>query len=219
MSEALTLHFSQMLAPATPARHLEADDMPWATELLIAALTEHPVMRYICQGPAEAEQKRWLLQGLLRFGMRYGTVYANAGRTALAIWLPPGRVAITPARLLRAGLLPAAPWRLGLAGFKRLRRLLRASSWLRRQSLSTPHHHLLALVVHPDAQGLGVGRRLLLATLAVRRTAQAPSYLSTQVPAHLPFYQRLGFQVVGHCSVGEGPTALIDWGMLRTPRA
>jgi len=206
----------QTLAP--PARHLETVDLPWATDLLGSALATHPAICYLCQGPDAPAQAAWLLRGLLRFSLLYGSVYTNAEQTALAIWLSPGRVAITPARLLRAGLLPAAPWRLGFAGFQRLQRLLAATSWLRRQSLSTPHHHLLALAVRPDAQKRGVGQRLLQATLAIRQASHAPSYLDTQIPAHIGFYQRLGFQLVGHSLVAPAPHALTNWGLLRPAR-
>lgn len=205
----------QTLAP--PARRLDAADLPWATELLAAALAGHPTLGYLCPAQEGPERATWLVAALLRYALLFGSIYTNPEHTALALWLPPGRVAITPARLLRAGLLPTASWRLGYAGCRRLQLLLAATGWLRRQSLGTPHHYLLALVVRPEFQGQGVGRRLLLATLAVRQGGPAPCYVDTQVPAHLPFYQLLGFRLVGHCTVGPGPHSLTNWGLVRTP--
>lgn len=102
-------------AAAPPARRLAPGDLPWAADLLSAALADHPALAYVCSGPRAEGRAAWLLRGLVRFGLRYGTGYANPEGTALTLWLP-GAVAVSPGRLLRAGLLPAAPWRLGLAG-------------------------------------------------------------------------------------------------------
>lgn len=201
-------------AAGPPARRLAPADLPWAAELLSTALVGHPALTYVCAGPHAQAQAAWLLRGLLRFGLHYGTAYANPEGTALALWLP-GAVAASPGRLLRAGLLPAAPWRLGLAGCGRLQQLLDATGWLRRQSAPLPHHHLLALAVRPDAQGRGAGRRLLLATLATRQATQTACYTDTQTPALLPFFQRLGFRLVGHCPVGPGALELTNWGLVR----
>jgi GNAT superfamily N-acetyltransferase len=197
----------------TGPRWLKAADLGWATALLTAATVVHPAIRYVCAGPAAAQQQRWLMRLLLILTLRHGMAYTNAANTALVLWLNP----TAPPMLWawRLAMLPAAVWHLGLAGSQRCHRLLSTMAWLRHQSLGGPHHLLLAVAVHPSAQGRGEGRRLLTATLALRQSSW-PCYFSSQIPAQLAFYQGLGFELAGHCAVGWGPAGLLsNWGLLR----
>ncbi|GAA4025393.1 hypothetical protein GCM10022409_06710 [Hymenobacter glaciei] len=207
------------MRPATtpPVRRLEPADLAWATALLLAASFEHPVLRHCCAGPTAPAQGAWLLQLLLRFGLRHGRVYADADGLALAIWLSSDHLGAARWPLLRAGVLPAALWRLGWAGLSRLRHHLRAMAWLREQTVDPGgHHYLLALAVHPAARGQGRGRRLLQATLAaMQATAAVPCYLDTQGAEQLPFFQRLGFRLAGQCPSGPEGGAPTTWGLLR----
>jgi GNAT superfamily N-acetyltransferase len=195
-------------------RRLETTDLDWAAVLLTQALAAHPVLHYVCAPPAAARRQRWLLKQLLDYVFRHGVAYTNAAGTALVLWLHPTEGARP--WTLQFRLLPAIR-HLGWAGSRRLRRLIRTVAWLRRQSLAGPHHLLLGVAVHPLAQGRGEGRRLLAATLALR-CSPLPCYFSGQVPTQLAFYQGLGFELAGHCTVGEGPDGMLsNWGLLRPP--
>lgn len=201
---------------APPARRLEPADLVWATDFLAAASTDHPLLDYCCSGAQAPRQRLWLLEKLLRFGLCYGRVYANADASALAVWLGPSRRAATLGRLLRSGLLPAALWRLSWEGCRRLCRYLLATDWLRRQNAAAQqHYYLLALVVHPAVRGRGLGRRLLQATMAAMQATQAPCYLDIQRHTELAFFQRLGFRLLGQCPAGAGALAPVSWGLVR----
>lgn len=205
---------------ALPARRLEPADLVWATALLEASCAEHPVLAYCCAGPSARAQRLWLLEQLLRFGLRFGRVYTNADASAVAVWLGPGHPAATLYRLLRTGLLPAALWRLDWGGFQRLRHYLVATAWLRRHSIAaTTHYYLLALAVRPNVRGQGLGRRLLQATLVAMQATHAPCYIDAQHPMQLGFFQRLGFRLTGQCATGHDAAAPTNWGLLREGRA
>lgn len=194
-------------------RRLETADLGWAAVLLEQALAAHPALAYVCGRPAKAGSQHWLLKQLLDYVFRHGVAYTNAAGNALVLWLNPTELH-QPWGMQLWLLLPAIR-RLGWAGSRRLHRLLRTMAWLRRQSLAGPHHLLLGVAVHPVAQGRGEGRRLLAATLALRQSP-LPCYFSGQVPAQLAFYQGLGFELAGHCTVGEGPDGVLsNWGLLR----
>ncbi|UOQ99425.1 GNAT family N-acetyltransferase [Hymenobacter sp. 5317J-9] len=194
-------------------RRLEAADVAWATALLLRATAAHPALRYVCDGTSEVRQQ-WLLKQLLLLVLRHGAAYTNAPGTALALWLGPAQATV---RTTPWWLLPATIWHLGWAGHRRLGRLLSTIAWLRRHGVAGPHHLLLGVAVLPEAQGRGEGRRLLTSTLALRQTP-LPCYFSTQVPAQLAFYQGMGFELAGHCPVGDGPDGpLSNWGLLRPP--
>ncbi|MDO7849886.1 GNAT family N-acetyltransferase [Hymenobacter sp. M29] len=203
-----------------PARRLEPADLSWAAAFLEVACADHPMLSYCCRGPKADEQRLWLLEQLLRFGLRYGRVYTNAEGNALAVWLGPEHSAATLRRLLRTGLLPAALWRLNWAGFQRLRHFLVATTWLRRHSLAgSSHFYLLALAVHPANRGQGLGRSLLRVTLAAMQAGHSACYLDTQQPAQLAFFQRLGFRATGQCATGRAADAPTNWGLLREAQA
>lgn len=204
-------------AVASPARRLEPADLAWATTLLAAACTHHPVLHYCCPGgPAALPRRRWLLQQLLGFGLRFGRVYANTEGTALAVWLGPGSAGAVWRQVLRTGLLAAALVRLGWGSTQRVRRFVAASNWVRRHGTAAAlPHYLLALAVHPAHRGQGHGQRLLQATLAVAQPALAASCVSLQEPRQLPFYQRQGFRLLGQCPAGLGPDGPACWGLVR----
>lgn len=205
---------------ALPARRLEPADLVWATALLEMSCAGHPVLEYCCVGPDAKSKRLWLLEQLLRFGLRFGRVYTNADASAVAVWLGPGHPAATLYQLLRTGLLPAALWRLNWGGFQRLRHYLVATSWLRRHSLeATTHYYLLALAVRPDARSRGLGRRLLQATLVAMQATHAACYIDAQHPAQLGFFQRLGFRLTGQCPTGHDASAPTNWGLMREGRA
>ncbi|MDO7854306.1 GNAT family N-acetyltransferase [Hymenobacter convexus] len=201
---------------ALPARRLDAADLSWATLLLTDACADHPVLRYCCSEPDAPAQRTWLMEQLLRFGMRFGRVYTNATSTALAIWVRPGQSVANGWQLLQSGFLPAALWRLPGKSWLRLRQHLGAAARLRRASgAAACHHHLLALAVSPLHRGQGQGRRLLQATLAAMQATHAPCYLDTQVPEQLPFYQRIGFRLTGQCPASAGTDTPLMWGLVR----
>ena len=205
---------------ALPARRLEPADLVWATALLEVSCAEHPVLAYCCAGPDAQSKRLWLLEQLLRFGLRFGRVYTNADASAVAVWLGPGHPAATLYQLLRTGLLPAALWRLDWGGFRRLWHYLGATAGLRRHSVAmSAHYYLLALAVRPKARGLGLGRRLLQATLVAMQATHAPCYLDAQHPAQLGFFQRLGFRLAGQCATGHEASAPTNWGLIREGRA
>ena len=80
------------------------------------------------------------------------------------------------------------------------------------------YHFVGMLGVRRSAQGRGHGRALLdrVKQLAVD-DGQDGVALSTEDPANLPFYEHVGFEVVGHLSIpnaeSTGPPTLDTWGL------
>lgn len=114
-------------------------------------------------------------------------VLATPGRTAAAIWLPPGhwrgglpelaRTAVPLGRALRGGVL----------------RGLRLQAVVERHHLREPHWYLEALGAVPEARGTGVGARVVQPVLDVCDAARLPAYLESSNPRNWSFYERLGF--------------------------
>ena len=86
---------------------------------------------------------------------------------------------------------------LGPDGTARLEQL--SDVW-KKLEFQEPHYHLGMLGVAKKHQGEGHGRRLLEAVQAMSETdpESAGVGLSTEDPSNVPFYQRNGYQIIGH---------------------
>jgi GNAT superfamily N-acetyltransferase len=80
-----------------------------------------------------------------------------------------------------------------------------------------PHWNLETMGIVPDAQGRGVGTRLLAPGLARADQDGLACYLTTARRENLRFYGRFGFEVE-HDALQLAPGGPTSWGMRRPPR-
>jgi len=89
-----------------------------------------------------------------------------------------------------------------------LRSAMRVGSWLSVWSKRDPaerHIHLGPIGVSPDAQGRGVGRRLMERYCHHLDEMGVVGYLETDRPGNVTFYTKFGFQVVGTALIHAVP--------------
>jgi GNAT superfamily N-acetyltransferase len=81
-------------------------------------------------------------------------------------------------------------------------------------NVAEPNIHVNMLGVPPRFQGRGLGRVLLERVHAMSREHPDSRGISltTESAGNVPFYQRLGYQLVGHGRIGPG---LESWGFFR----
>ncbi len=80
-----------------------------------------------------------------------------------------------------------------------------------------PHAYLWFLGVTPEAQGHGVGSRLLQHASARLDANGEPAYLETQTERNVALYRRHGFEVISeHRCRSDAP---MMWSMWRDPQA
>jgi ribosomal protein S18 acetylase RimI-like enzyme len=132
---------------------------------------------------------------------------------AAAVWMPPE--ATGPISLLDE--LRVAPAILRATGLARVPRILALQSAIdAHHPKSPPYAYLWFLGVRPEAQGMGVGSRLL--RVATRRLDEAglPAYLETQTRRNVALYRRHGFEVTAefHARADSPPM----WSMWREPQ-
>jgi ribosomal protein S18 acetylase RimI-like enzyme len=130
----------------------------------------------------------------------------RSGSDGVAFWHPPGDGATVPVRAA----LRLAPAFLSVAAHHPVAavRVLAAVTAARPEE---PHWYLSHLAVAPQAQGRGVGGRLLRAGLAGAEADGVGVYLETANPANLPFYGRHGLTQVGTVEVGSAPPVWLLW--------
>lgn len=102
------------------------------------------------------------------------------------------------APLERARMVPSMVAGVGLRPALRLTRWLTAWSSL---DPSEPHLHLGPIGVDPEAQGRGIGARLMNVFCAELERNALPGYLETDRPENVAFYARSGFEVIAEREV------------------
>ena len=161
---------------------------------LSASFAADPIFNWFLRADARHDSARLKLFNLLiAMGLADGQVFRPASGGAASIWLPSESLGPTPfLQELRA--LPAI---LGATGFSRLPRMSAMRSMMdAHHPKSPPHAYLWFLGVRPEAQGFGVGSRLLAHGLARVDAQGLPAYLESSNEANVPLYRRHGFEVV-----------------------
>ncbi|MEO7027170.1 MAG: GNAT family N-acetyltransferase [Caulobacteraceae bacterium] len=132
---------------------------------------------------------------------------------AAAVWLPFS--AVGPVSLIDE--LRLAPMILAATGFSRISRLLALQNALEsRHPKDRPHAYLWFLGVRPEAQGLGVGSRLLRVASERLDAARMAAYLETQTERNVGLYRRHGFEVTTEFRARRD--APLMWAMWREPK-
>lgn len=111
--------------------------------------------------------------------------------------LPPGKSDITLRdHLKHQCIIPRALWRLGIRKALRAEKVFAHQSRVHRRLMPTDHWYLLALAVHPQAQGQGYGKYLINEALQLANTSSHPMYLETESRENVKLYQHFGFELL-----------------------
>jgi ribosomal protein S18 acetylase RimI-like enzyme len=181
-----------------------------AAATLTAAFHDGALFTY-----AEPDERRrrnrlpWLFEGILLHCRRHGGVEVVENAAAVAGWVPGARLALTPADLVRTGLI-AAPARIGPVTTRRLDRHERPIEPRLLDALTDTTAYLWVLGTHPDRQGGGLGSLAVAAASASMRAAgHDRCLLRTDDEDNVPFYLHLGFEVVE--KLDHLPSGLPSW--------
>ncbi len=186
-------------------------------DVLAAAFRDYPVMRYALSDASDEYDARLreligffcdarLTRGWPVLGIRDGQTLAAAALVSEPRDVP------APPELKRKHLRVARI--IGRAAFDRMAQYERQSTGHEPES---PHYFLGMIGVAPGHQGKGYGLALLEAVQALSE-GDADSTgvtLSTEDPANVPYYQRVGYRVVAEADIGDIHT----WCMFRPNRA
>ena len=180
--------------------------------VLAEAFTGYPVMRFVLgddDGPDRLTTlvRLFTMARVLRGEPMLGVWDGDTLAAAAIASDPHGAAAPDAFRTLRA-----ETWRtLGDDAEKRYDRYGEAT---RTFAIDAPHIHLNMVGVRRTHQRTGLGRILIDAVQDLSRARPASSgvSLATEDPANVPYYQRLGFEIVGHAQVAPG---LETWSFFR----
>jgi ribosomal protein S18 acetylase RimI-like enzyme len=197
---------------------LRPEGIDQAAELLARSFETTPDYTHMFPDPYT---RRDALRGFMRAPVRDSQAEGNcwmatdgAMLLGVAAWQAPGRYPWSMGRNLRA--LPATLSVLRHAPGS-IRDLIEFGSTIDSHFPETPVWYLQVIGVIPEAQGLGVGSRLLEPALDLADRDRVPCYLETSNDKAVPFYLRAGFEIDRQDVelMTGGPTY---WLMTRPPR-
>lgn len=204
-------------APGGNIIRLNSDDLEWMTDLLTEAFLHEAPTTHLFLGPDRRLQTTYFMRCSCAYALLFGECYATHDKKGVALWLLPGKTAMSLGKMYQAGML-SAPRRMGLSAFFRFMGFAAHTDKLHKAAAPMPHYYLFALGVHPSAQGNGIGGQLVRGMLERIDQEGLPAYLETQSSRNVELYRRLGFDVAAE---GAFPklAGLNNWGMLRPSAA
>ena len=149
-----------------------------------------------------------VLRGLYRRGLILGA-FSDGRLVGVSGMARPGFCQPTPREKL--ALIPSLVF--GNPLWTPMRILRWVGEWERRDP-AAPHWHLGPVAVDSHLQGRGLGSSLLAAFCGRMDDCHALSYLETDTPENVRFYERFGFRVVADAKVLDVP----NWFMSRPAR-
>jgi ribosomal protein S18 acetylase RimI-like enzyme len=180
------------------------------------AFLSDPLYKHIFPDAATREDlAAWEFGGIIRYGIRFGEVYAAVDLSGCAVWLPPGETDFAEERMAEIGLVDfPAPMEVASQG--RLTRFIRESEEYHRSVAPDLHWYLVLLAVDPTRQGQGIGNALLRGGLDKADAGGHLVYLEATSHDNVPFYRRRGFEVRTEAFLTDGGPCI--WYMVRDPR-
>lgn len=197
----------------TPKR-VDASDVALAAADLSAAFVTDPHVSWFVRGDArcDAARLKFFQFILTQMALPDGEVTRPAAGGGAAVWIP--SETLVPQSLIEE--LRALPLLLATTGLGRFGRLVALRTAMdKHHPMHRPHTYLWFIGVTPQAQGLGMGSRLLKAGLDQLDAAGRPAYLETSTERNVSLYRRHGFEIVAdYKPAPDGPQT---YGMWREP--
>ena len=179
-------------------------DLPEVVDIWFDAFSNDPWLRWIARSDDEWATfgPEWLAFVADQASV-HGHTYLGGHGEAAAAWIPPGHDFITADDLPEVRRILAAH-----VGEARAEQAVATMGGAGSRAPDAPHWTLLYLGVRSTSQSRGVGGVIVAPMLDVADADGLPSSLVSSNPRNVPFYERLGFQVVAEVPTPDGATAL-----------
>ncbi len=195
---------------------LSKDQIEPASEMLVRSFFNDPKLTHILPEEEERREKgKHLFAFELRYGLRYGRVYATSPNLeGVATWIPSEKAAITFWRAMLCGGM-ALQRGLGKEAMDRLEAFSDQVDAYHKKHIPGPHCYLFFIGVDPRHQGQGYGGMLIRPMLDWLDEKGMACYLNTQNETNIGLYEHFGFTVVEQVTLPG--TAFVHTGMIREP--
>jgi ribosomal protein S18 acetylase RimI-like enzyme len=188
------------------ARKATADDVDRLKVALAEAFSEDPVFDWLL--PHETSRPARLRQffgvELRQLVLVRGCAWTSDELVGAALSLPPGAWRTPPRVAVRQG---------GIFGIH-LPKAAGLLALMERRHIREPHYYFPYIGVAPDAQGQGLGSRLMRAALDRCDKEGLPAYLEATTERNVVLYERLGFKLTSELRFAGSPPLRL---MVRPP--
>jgi len=170
--------------------------------VLSRAFSNDPYYHYIMPDDLKRmDQTRWWMTILLRYTLKYGTIYYTDDHKGIAMWLGPEKPMVDDIKILSMGLIKYL-YKVGVKDFFRLLGI--NGQWDREhKKLGKKHYYLMVIGVEPEFQQRGIGSSLMRAGLKKADDDKLECFLETVTPQDVRFYQKHYFEVLYSSGFGE----------------
>ena len=190
-----------VLFPPASIYQVQKKDILSTAGVLTEAFLNDPFFKYIMNGDYGRDKLYYFQQFTVRYGMKYGNVFASSGNIeGAAVWLPPGSTHIGAIRFVKGGgviLRQLFPRNLS-ERFKFFTRLLNYSNYsneIHIRNAPFPHWYLMAIGISDKYRQQGYASRLMKPMLEYFDSINIPCYLETHNEKNLAIYEHFGFRI------------------------
>ena len=154
-----------------------------------AAFFDDPIFGWLIgRGPSRQARLERYFAIQLAHSLADGCVWTSEGLQGAALCMPPGQWRLPPQLMIANGGRFASVFR------GRLPRAVGLLAAIERRHLRGAHYYFANIGVAPEAQGQGLGSRLMAPTLDRCDEEGLPAYLEASSERNAALYERLGFQ-------------------------
>jgi len=198
---------------------VQKQDVPRAGVVLADAFQHDPIWQKFFKPETRIDQRGVLFESPIKFGLKYGAVYAPSERLeGIALWVPGDSADMTVWRLIRSGAIIS-----GMKAMSVCTDLARKPGQIlgplevdrNAHMKGRSYIYLMILGVATECQEQGFGTKLLSALIEESERARVPIYVETETERNVSMYERSGFRVID-----QVPLPIIDlpqWEMVREP--
>lgn len=172
-------------------------DIPKAGSVLADAFQHDPVWEKVLEG-TKPDQRRAFFESPVRYGLKYGEVYAPSERLeGIAAWLPCNFADMTVWRGIRSGSF-ASGMKLGMKTLMKMKPIFEPLEADRRENMKgRVYIYLMIIGVASEFQGQGHGGKLLRALIEESEHVGFPIYIETATMRNVRMYEKFGFKRLG----------------------
>ena len=193
-------------------------DIVRASRVLADAFQRDPLWNKIFEGERNIEKRfQAFFEGGVRYGLKYGEVYAPSKNLEGVIGLVPGKYAdMSWWRSIRSGSMSVG-MRMGLNAAKKMGTIFKPVVKDRREHMAgCTYLYTLVFGVSTELQGKGFGRKLIGAAIEKSEREGLHLYLETETEENVRMYEHFGFRLLKKITL-----PIVDlpmWEMVREPK-
>lgn len=140
------------------------------------------------QDQKRSTRLRYLMEYQYNVALKYGEIWLSDDKEGCILLLFPEKKGFSLSLLL---------WEIKLAlcciGLENVTKVLKRESQLKKKHPKVPFIYFWLMAVNPEAQGTGIGQKLLSEVLEKYKNSNKPFYLETTTKSNLKFYTKNDF--------------------------